>query len=128
MPHQCVRCNTFYEDGAREILAGCKCGGRLFFYIRKGRIEEARQMVTNLNDDQKQEMERDVFDLVGAPPDEDKPVVLEFESISVLKPGKYQLDLVHLFKNEPLVIKLGDGKYILDLAETFKKSREGQLK
>jgi predicted nucleic acid-binding Zn-ribbon protein len=127
MPHQCVRCNTFYEDGAKEILSGCTCGGRLFFYIKKGRMEEARQMVTNLNEDQKQEMEKDVFDLVGAQPD-NEPVVLEFESISVLKPGKYQLDLVHLFKNEPLVIKLGDGKYILDLAETFKKSREGQLK
>ena|SRR3989344_7681736 len=127
MPHQCVRCNTFYEDGAKEILTGCNCGGKLFFYIKKGRMEEARQMVTNLNDEQKQEMEKDVFDLVGAQPD-NEPVVLEFESISVLKPGKYELDLVHLFKNEPLVIKLGDGKYILDLAETFKKSREGQLK
>ena len=93
MPHQCVRCNTFYEDGAKEILSGCTCGGRLFFYIKKGRIEEARQMVTNLNEDQKQEMEKDVFDLVGAQPD-NEPVVLEFESISVLKPGKYQLDLL----------------------------------
>lgn len=32
MPHQCVRCNTFYEDGSEEILKGCKCGGKLFLY------------------------------------------------------------------------------------------------
>jgi len=24
MPHQCVRCNTFYDDGSAEILKGCK--------------------------------------------------------------------------------------------------------
>ena len=35
MPHQCVRCNTMYPDGAQEILKGCSCGARLFFYIKK---------------------------------------------------------------------------------------------
>ena len=30
MPHQCVRCNTFYDDGSNVILKGCSCGGRLF--------------------------------------------------------------------------------------------------
>ena len=31
MPHQCVRCNKFYDDGSIEIIKGCTCGGRLFF-------------------------------------------------------------------------------------------------
>lgn len=128
MPHQCVRCNTFYEDGSKEILVGCRCGGRLFFYIKKKHLDEARSVLTTLSDDEKEQMERDVFDLVGAKEEHDRPVVLEFESISVLKPGKYHLDLVNLFKNEPLIFKVGDGKYFLDITETFRQGKEGKLK
>ena len=49
MPHQCVRCNTFYDDGASEILKGCKCGGKLFFFIKKDKLEEAKTLARNLN-------------------------------------------------------------------------------
>ncbi len=122
MPHQCVRCNSFYEDGAHEILKGCHCGGRLFFFIKKKHLEEARNVVTHLTDDQKKQIEQDVFEIVGSPYEEEKPVVLDFESIHVLEPGKYQIDLVHLFKKEPVIFKIGDGKYIIDLPEVFKQS------
>ena len=44
MPHQCVRCNKFYEDGAQEILEGCSCGARLFFYIKKEKLEETKNI------------------------------------------------------------------------------------
>ncbi|MBS3143917.1 hypothetical protein J4446_03535, partial [Candidatus Woesearchaeota archaeon] len=32
MPHQCVRCGNMYEDGSEEILKGCSCGSRFFFF------------------------------------------------------------------------------------------------
>ena len=35
MPHQCVKCKTYYDDGAKELLSGCECGARLFFFIKK---------------------------------------------------------------------------------------------
>ena len=51
-----------------------------------------------------------------------KPIILDFESIKILSPGKYELDLVNLFnKKQPLIYKLEDGKYMIDLIETFKK-------
>jgi len=62
-----------------------------------------------------------VLDLVGVKEKSERPVVLDFESIRVIKPGKYEIDLVHLFKEEPLVYKLSEGKYIIDLPEVFKK-------
>ena len=77
MPHQCVRCNTFYEDGANEILKGCKCGARLFFYIKKEKLEQLKNVAVNLTQDEKQQIEKDVFDLVGSELDEEKPVVLD---------------------------------------------------
>ncbi|MCF7860761.1 Zn-ribbon domain-containing protein [Candidatus Woesearchaeota archaeon] len=125
MPHQCVRCNAFYEDGASEILKGCKCGGKLFFYIRKEKLEEAKNMTSNLSEEESKEIEKDVMDLVGERKEgDDTPVVLDLESIRVLKPGKYELDLVHLFKGDPVVFKTGDGKYMIDIVETFKRAGE----
>lgn len=123
MPHQCVRCGTLYDDGDSAILKGCpKCGGKLFFYIRKETIKEAEKATENLTKDERKEIEKDVLNLVKY--EEEKPVILDFESIRVLKPGKFEIDLVNLFKNEPLVYKLEDGKYVIDLPETFKTFRK----
>ena len=105
MPHQCVRCSTFYDDGAGEIIKGCKCGGKLFFYVKKEKLDAARRLAEEIK----------------LTPKAEEPVVLDLEAIRVLKPGKYELDLVHLFKGEPLIFKLEEGKYMIDLVESFKK-------
>lgn len=124
MPHQCVRCNKFYEDGAKEILKGCSCGARLFFYIKKKNIEEGKKLVSNLSDKEKDHIERDVAEILSVKEEGlDKPVILDLEAIRVLKPGKFELDLVHLFKKDPLIIKLEEGKYMIDLGEAFKKEK-----
>lgn len=134
MPHQCVRCNTLYDDGASEIIHGCSCGGRLFFFIKKEKLEEAKKITENINltEEDKQQMEKDVFDLVGQDIDSEQPVILDLEAIRVVQPGKYELDLVHLFKGEPLIFKLEDGKYMIDIVQSFKqvkkKDRKGKKK
>lgn len=125
MPHQCVRCNTFYEDGAQEILKGCSCGARLFFYIKKEKLEAAKNIIPQeLKPEQKQQIEQDVLNLVGTK--DDLPVILDFESIRITEPGKYELDLVQLFKGEPLIFKLEEGKYVIDIAESFERLRKGK--
>jgi len=117
MPHQCVRCNKTYEDGSKELLEGCSCGGKFFFFIKKDKIKEARKITDKLTEKDKDQMVKDVMDIVGV--EDDKPVVLSLENIRVLKPGKYEIDLVDLFKGKPLVYKIEDGKYIIDVASTF---------
>ncbi len=124
MPHQCVRCNAFYEDGAQEILKGCTCGGRMFFYIKKNKLDEMKNMSVDLSRSESREIENDIYDLVGKRSPDDQPVVLDIESIRVLKPGKYELDIVHLFKGDPLVFKIEDGKYMIDVAQSFKNSKK----
>ena len=124
MPHQCVRCGSFFQDGATEILKGCNCGGKLFFYIKKSKMEEAKKEAdkVKLSKTDKEQIEKDVFDLVGSQIDKDKTIVLDFESIRVLKPGQYELDLVSMFKKDPVIFKLEEGKYMIDLIQSFKKS------
>jgi len=128
MPHQCVKCGTFYDDGNSAILKGCstkKCIGKLFFYVKKERmaaLKEEQKSIVNLSKKDKEQIERDVYDLVGENANPDKPVVLDLESIRILGPGKYELDLVNLFeKKRPLIYSLDDGKYMIDIVETFKK-------
>ena len=54
----------------------------------------------------------------------EKPIVLDLESIKIMKPGKYELDLVRMFKGEPLIFKLEEGKDIIDIPESFKKIKK----
>ena len=125
MPHQCVRCSSLYLDGAQEILRGCSCGGRLFFFIKQKQIEEGKELLSNLTVEEKKHIEEDVAEILHLKhEEEDAPVVLDIEAIRVLKPGKYELDLVHLFKKDPLIIKLDEGKYVIDLPQLFKKEFE----
>ena len=135
MPHQCVKCGEFYDDGSSAIIEGCNakdCTGKLFFYVRKERMESLKDesdQVANLSKKDKNQIEKDVYDLLGTDVDKDKPVVLDLESIRILKPGKYELDLVNLFeKKQPLIYRLEDGKYMVDIAETFKKLSFGKNK
>ena len=125
MPHQCVRCNSFYADGAREILQGCSCGARLFFYIKKQDIDAGRELISTLTHEDKKHIEEDITEILFIKnEDPNRPVILDIEAIRVLRPGKYELDLVHLFKKDPLIIKLDEGKYMIDLPQAFKHAKD----
>ncbi len=118
--HQCVRCSKLYPDGSNELLAGCSCGGKFFFFIKQKDIDAAKEVTSNLSVEDKKQIETDVLDIIGLE-ETDKPVILDLESIRILTPGKYELDLVELFKGKPLVYRVEDGKYIIDLAASFKQ-------
>ena len=124
MPHQCVRCGRMYDDGSSEILKGCSCGAKMFYFIRPEKLKaiQEKQEAEKVTEQEQAQIEKDVYDLIGDEIDTEKPVILDIESIEILKPGKYKLDIVKLFKaKEPLIYKLEDGKYIVDLVESFKK-------
>ena len=91
--------------------------------LRKEKLEAARKVLpTELPTEQKKQIEQDVLNLVGYK--EDTPVVLDFESVRVIEPGKYELDLVQLFKGAPLIFKLEEGKYVIDIVESFERLRK----
>tara|TARA_Y100000310_G_scaffold342236_2_gene444457 strand:+ start:2562 stop:2873 length:312 start_codon:yes stop_codon:yes gene_type:complete len=99
-------------------MKGCDCGGKFFFFVKKKDVASSLKVVQNLTKTEKVQMEEDVGSLVGEDLTE-KPVILDFESVRVKKPGKYELDLIDLFKKKPLVYQLEDGKYVIDLASSF---------
>lgn len=120
MPYRCVHCSALFEDGSKETLQGCSCGSKFFFYIKEEKLREILQQHLagpELSEEEKQQIEADVRELAGLTEEQDKPIFLDFESVKVIKPGKYLLDLARLFgRGKPRVYQLEDGKYVVDLS------------
>lgn len=127
MAHQCVHCSKIYNDSSKEILFGCSCGSKFFFYIKEEKLQQilaAQKTELELSTPEKEQIEKDVREIAGIP-NEETPVFLDFESIKIIKPGKYLLDLTKLFDREgPRVYQLEDGKYIIDLAYKTKQENK----
>ena len=127
-PHQCVHCSKIYPDASEELLKGCNCGSHFFYYIKKEYADklaeggEIKSKIEELESADKKQIESDVREMMGVEK-EDVPVILDLESIRVLRPGKFEIDIVNLFrKKRPVIYKLEEGKYVIDLASTIKAS------
>jgi predicted nucleic acid-binding Zn-ribbon protein len=134
MPHQCVHCGKVYPDAAKELLIGCSCNSHFFYFIKKENYDRINKQISDdiLNEKiheidklDKVKIEQDVREIIGISEKEDIPVILDLESIRILSPGKFEIDVVNLFnKKRPLIYKLEEGKYIIDLASTLKLNAE----
>jgi len=122
MPNQCVHCGKIYPTGSKELLSGCsKCGSHFFFYIKEEQLNQAKEKLIEIPEDDKKKIEKDIREIVGIP-EEDIPVILDIESVKITGVGKFEIDIVNLFnKNRPLIYKLEEGKYIIDLSSTLKR-------
>jgi predicted nucleic acid-binding Zn-ribbon protein len=105
-----------YADGAKQLLEGCDdCKGRFFYFMRKEAVE--KQVFPSLTKDEVEEVEKDIRELIGDKKVGDKSIILDIETIRVLKPGKYLIDLTNAFsKDRPIIYKIKDGKYYIDLS------------
>ncbi|MEM1577579.1 MAG: Zn-ribbon containing protein [Candidatus Pacearchaeota archaeon] len=117
MPYECVRCGRIYEE-SNVILKGCKCGSKFFYFFK----EKPKEEIINLTQEEVKEIEKEIKEIIKIP--EETPVILDLESIRAIKPGKFEIDLVKLFKKNPIIFKIEEGKYIIDLASTFELMRK----
>jgi len=129
MPHQCTKCSKVYPDAAEELLQGCECGSRFFYYIRQEKYDElqkeVKQVLEELDKADKEQIEQDIRELTGLDEKPDEPVILDLESVRVIKPGKFEIDIVNLMnKNRPLIYKLEEGKYVIDLASSLSVDKD----
>jgi len=129
MSHQCVHCGRIIPSGSNEILRGCSsCGSHFFVYIKeedlKNELEELP--LRNTTSQEKRKIEKEIREISGIT-EEDKPVILNLESIRALEEGKFEIDLVHLLnKNRPLIYKIEEGKYFIDIAPPKKWKLNGK--
>jgi len=123
MPHQCTKCSKIIPIGSRELLEGCsECGSRFFFYIKDEQLEKIKENPIEIPEKERDVIEKDIRDMAGII-DEETPVILDIESVRVAGEGKFEIDIVNLFrKDRPLIYKLGEGKYIIDLSSTLSQN------
>jgi len=96
MPHKCTQCGREFEDGSTKILKGCpSCGGKKFLYIR-----EAERHDDVLKEKTIEEIARETGEDVLEVREDKRRAEIEvferIESIRILGPGSYELNLERL--------------------------------
>lgn len=126
MSHKCARCGEIYEEGAEELMNGCKCGARVFLYLREKEGIEKKEVVKKLKAKKISEtdfewLEKEFGDRLER---EKKTIHLDVETLERLGEGKFKLDIASLMKGKPVVIKAKEGVYYIDIPYAFKKKEE----
>ncbi|MFH1624622.1 MAG: Zn-ribbon domain-containing protein [Pseudomonadota bacterium] len=127
MPHKCTRCGQFFRDGSPEILSGCpSCGWNKFLYVI-GEVQAAPKASDALK-------ASDVDELISKVDiDEKSDVIIEdvkntedykrIESIKILGPGSYELNIKTLLDRKEIIMALKEnGTYVVHLPSIFSKS------
>ncbi|HQD26713.1 MULTISPECIES: Zn-ribbon domain-containing protein [Methanoculleus] len=124
MPHKCTQCGREFEDGSTKILKGCpSCGGKKFLYIR-----EAERHDDVLKEKTVSEIVRETGrDVLEVRPDRQRKEIEVFdriESIRILGPGSYELNIEKLAKSDEFVVGLEkEGKYVVDILSMARKKK-----
>jgi len=113
MPHQCLKCETVFDNTSNAIIQGCpNCGSKLFLYIKKI-AKETKEI--ELSKDEKEIILKEI-ESISEIEETNKPIILKLENVRVVSPGKYEIDINQLMKKEkPLIYKVQDGTYVIDI-------------
>ncbi len=108
--HKCLKCGKKFEMMTEEMLRGCpECGGNLFLYVKNGEVLKAKDIVERVQVEERVELE----------PDE-----AQVESLRIMSPGVYELNLNALLEKKEVVMRIkDDGTYAIHLPSLFKKKR-----
>jgi len=142
MPHKCTRCESIFKDGAAIILNGCpKCGWNKFLYVRDDSpapelIAKTEMAVGHISPEASKFI-KEVDEILGIKDDpselktepkvetEPKEIGNRIESIRILSPGQYELNLDSLLARNEIVMALKEaGTYIVNLPSVFKKKKD----
>ncbi len=140
MPHKCTKCESIFRDGAAIILNGCpKCGWNKFLYVKD--IAQVELKPQGELPEPASKFIKEVDELLGKPGEitasdnaiepvkeekqqeaRSKEIGNRVESVRILAPGTYELNLESLLERDEIVMALKeDGTYIVHLPSVFKK-------
>jgi predicted nucleic acid-binding Zn-ribbon protein len=115
MPHKCTKCGREYRDGSTEILKGCaSCGGKKFLYVKEEEIHKDVLEEKSIGEIAKESGEQ-VLE-VKAEPRKEVEMYDRVETIRIVGPGSYELNLEKMAKGDERIISVGkEGVYNIDL-------------
>jgi predicted nucleic acid-binding Zn-ribbon protein len=124
MPHKCTQCGREFEDGSTRILKGCpSCGGKKFLYIREAERHDDVLKEKTI-DEIARDSGEDVLEVKQDRRKEEIEVFERIESIRILSPGSYELNIEKLARSDEVVVGLEkEGKYVVDILSMAKKKK-----
>ena len=93
------------------MLKGCpKCGGKLFLYLKDVEDISAAELVDRIQIEEREPVEGE-----------------RIESLRILSPGVYELNLDTLLERKEIVMRLKEnGTYVVPLPSLFRKKKQQQ--
>jgi hypothetical protein len=124
MPHKCVQCGRDYKDASPVILRGCEsCGGRKFLYV--GENDRNRDVLLEQSAEALAKEAPDQVLVVSTEQDGKTENLDRIESIRIIAPGTYELNIEKLANSDERVVGIGtDGNYLLDLHSMIKPGKD----
>jgi uncharacterized protein len=124
MPHKCMQCGREYKSASPAILRGCEsCGGRKFLFVgEKDRNEDVlseKSTVTLAEESFSKVLE------VQTEPGNQQDFATRLESIRIVAPGTYELNIEKLANSDERVVSIGtEGNYVVDLHSMVKPKKD----
>ncbi len=122
-----MQCGREYKDASPAILKGCEsCGGRKFLFVgdkdRNRDVLQEKSTVTLAEESFAKVLE------VQPDPAGEKDFGTRVESIRIVAPGTYELNIEKLADSDERVVSIGtEGNYVVDL-HSMAKSRKDKPK
>jgi predicted nucleic acid-binding Zn-ribbon protein len=128
MPHKCTKCGREFEDGSTEILRGCpSCGGKKFLFVKE--TDRHRDVLEEKNIESIAKETEETPLEVKPEPKREIEVYDRVESIRVLQPGSYELNIEKLAKSDEVVVRLGhEDRYAVDIISMAKDQKTKDTK
>ncbi len=142
MPHQCTSCEELFSDGSKKMLAGCTtCGGKKFQFIPHNTSPTPTKNILHSHDIIEAPNEPPIptktinlnYTPKNSPPKNSPPknspppnyieqlhheLSSQFESIRILEPGQYELNLMELYTRDECIIAIQeDGRYVIQVPD-----------
>lgn len=114
MPHKCTKCGKIFKDGDKNILSGCpECGWNKFLYTREITEDKDSKNIEELLKEEE------------APGKPSSSILDRLESVRILGPGSYEVNVRALLERDEIVVALKeDGRYIIHLPSVFGKKTD----
>jgi predicted nucleic acid-binding Zn-ribbon protein len=124
MPHKCMQCGREYKDASPSILKGCEsCGGRKFLFVGE-RDRNKDVLLEKTTEELAKESYGKVLE-VKPDKEESKECRSRVESIRIIAPGTYELNIEKLANSDERILSIGtEGNYVVDLHSMVKPKKE----
>lgn len=128
--HKCLKCGAKFERITGSMLSGCpECGGKFFLYVKGDLCRD--DISTGISTD----ISSDIGELVDRIEIDDReplPLPLEeerIESLRVLSPGVYELNLNTLLERNEIIMQIKEnGTYVIPLPSLFRSKKRKKRK